>query len=258
MLLDFDDEGPGPVVVLIHGFPFDRTMWEGQIGEVGSIYRIIAPDLRGHGRSEATEGVYSMDLLADDVIETLDSLNLTDPVVIGGLSMGGYVALSIAKRYPNRLRGLILMNTKASADSFEAGLARTEQARLVESEGKVDLVVDAILPRLFSPTTRERRPDLILRMKDLMLQTSPLGMVGALRGMATRPDRTADLAGFRVPTLVLAGQDDVVISIDEAHRMAGAIPNARFAVVPDGGHLAPLENTADSNALILDFLKSIG
>ncbi len=120
MLLDFDDDGPGPVVVLLHGFPLDRTMWSFQRSSVGSIYRLITPDLRGHGHSAAPEGVYSVDAMADDVIETLDALQLTGPVHLGGLSMGGYVALSIAERYPERVKALMLINTRAAGDSPES------------------------------------------------------------------------------------------------------------------------------------------
>src|SRR3954465_3916849 len=102
MLLAFDDYGPGPVVVLLHGFPLNRSMWSAQESTVGSIYRVIAPDLRGHGETAAPVGVYTMDAMADDVVETLDALRITEPVVLGGLSMGGYVALALMARYPER------------------------------------------------------------------------------------------------------------------------------------------------------------
>src|SRR5262245_47186431 len=117
MQLAYTDEGPGAAVVLLHGFPLSRGMWTSQVEGIGSIFRVIAPDLRGHGDSPAPEGVYTMDEMADDVIELLDALHLDIPVVIGGLSMGGYVALSIAARYPERLRALMLMDTRAGADS---------------------------------------------------------------------------------------------------------------------------------------------
>jgi pimeloyl-ACP methyl ester carboxylesterase len=135
MLLAFDDVGPGPVVVLIHGFPFDRSMWSHQRSSVGSIYRVILPDLRGHGTSAAPEGIYTVDEMADDVLELLDALQIAEPVVIGGLSMGGYVALSIAARHPERLKALMLINTRASADTSETARVREDLARQVESSG---------------------------------------------------------------------------------------------------------------------------
>lgn len=126
MRLAFLDEGPGPAVVLLHGFPLSGAMWKEQLDGIGSTYRLIVPDLRGHGDSPAPDGVYTMDEMADDVIELLDTLSLDDPVVVGGLSMGGYVALSLAVRYPARIRGLMLMDTRAGADSPEAAQKRRD------------------------------------------------------------------------------------------------------------------------------------
>src|SRR4051812_16873266 len=132
MLLAYDDDGPGPVVVLLHGFPLNRKIWSAQEASVGSIYRVIAPDLRGHGQSAAPAGVYTMDDMAGDVLELLDALQVDGPVVLGGLSMGGYVALSLLALAPERVRALMLIDTRASADTPEAARNREELARVVE------------------------------------------------------------------------------------------------------------------------------
>ncbi len=258
MLLAFDDVGPGPVVVLIHGFPLNRKMWDAQLTEVGSLYRIIAPDLRGAGETAVPDGVYTIDLLADDVIETLDALNLTDPVVLGGLSMGGYVALSLVARYPSRFRGLMLMNTRAVADSPAAAEGRESLARQVEQSGKPDGVVDAMIPKLFAPASYATHATIVEQIKAQAMQANPLGLANTLRGMATRPDRTGDLARISIPTLVLAGADDQIIPIAESKSMASMIPHGRLEIIPDAGHLAPLENKSASNAAILGFLRSLG
>lgn len=258
MLLAIDDVGPGPAVVLIHGFPLDRGMWEAQTAEVGSIYRIIAPDLRGAGASAVPDGVYTVDLLADDVIETLDALELDDPVVIGGLSMGGYVALSIAVRYPGRVRGLMLMNTRASADPPATAQVREDLARQLEATGKPDAVVDSMFPKLFAPATYAGHPDLIGRMKERALRSNPQGLANTLRGLAVRPDRTASLGRIAAPTLVLAGSADQLIPAADSQTLADGIPGARLVTIPDAGHLAPLENKAAANAAILDFLGGLG
>src|SRR5262249_47120169 len=155
MRLAFTDKGPGPAVVLLHGFPLGREMWREQFAGLGSIYKVIAPDLRGHGDSPAPDGDYTIDEMADDVIELLDPLGLDDPVVVGGLSMGGYVALSMISRYPARIRGLVLMDTRASADSLEAVANREELARAVLKAGHAGPAVDAMVPRLFSRSTLE-------------------------------------------------------------------------------------------------------
>lgn len=257
MLLECDDVGPGPVVVLLHGFPLDSTMWEHQKGAIGSRYRVIAFDLRGHGRSVAPEGPYSIDGMADDVIESLDAMNLTHPIVLGGLSMGGYVALSLIARHPERVKGLMLMDTRASADPPDARATRLELAAQVETARNTEPVVGAMLPRLFSPTTRARRGDLVARVGERMRRTPVLGVVGALHALANRPDRTADLARIAVPTLAIVGHDDVITPPTEMRAMTAKIPNARLVEVADAGHLAPLEEPGPVNEAVLAFLNTV-
>lgn len=257
MLLNYADDGPGPVVVLLHGFPMDHSIWESQRTRIGSVYRVIAPDLRGQGRSAAPEGIYPVDDLADDVVETLDALKITEPVVIGGLSMGGYLALSIAVRYPERLSGLMLINTRAGADSPEAARVREDLARQVEATGDVEPVVVSMMPRMFSPTTRARHSELISQFHKTASRIPARTLAGTLRGLAARPDRTADLGRIDIPTLVMAGADDALIPISESQTMAAALPRAELVLIPDSGHLAPLENPAATNTAILRFLGSL-
>jgi len=257
MHLAYADVGPGPAVVLLHGFPLSKAMWQEQLSGIGSTYRVIAPDLRGHGESPAPEGVYTMDEMADDVIELLETLHITEPIVLGGLSMGGYVALSLVARHPRRVRALMLMDTRAGADTPDAAQGREATARAVLEADKATPVVNAMLPKLFSKLTLEKRPERVEPMRTVMEQTTPRGIAGALRGMAKRPDRRADLAGISVPTLVLVGEEDVITPPAEAKALADAIPNARLEVVPHAGHMAPYENPAVANAVILRFLKSL-
>jgi pimeloyl-ACP methyl ester carboxylesterase len=254
MRLAYTDEGPGPAVVLLHGFPLGRAMWKEQVAAIGSMYRVIAPDLRGHGESPAPDGDYTIDEMADDVIELLDTLGLDVPVVAGGLSMGGYVALSLAERYPDRLRALLLMDTRAAADSPEALANREELAQAVLKAGNPSPAIEAMIPRLFSPWFVENRPELVAPLRRVMERNSARGVVGALRAMAARPDRTHVLAGIRVPTLVLVGEEDAITPPVELQAMADAIPGARLEVVPRAGHLAPYENPPVANGVILRFL----
>lgn len=257
MDLAYADQGPGPVVVLLHGFPLSKAMWDEQLTGIGNVYRVIAPDLRGFGESPVPEGTYTMDSMADDVVELLETLEIAGPVVVGGLSMGGYVALSLVARYPTRVKGLILMDTRAGADSPEAAQGREATAKTVIAANSANPVVESMLPKLFCKWTVEQRPKRVEQMLEFMQRTAPEGIVGALRGMASRPDRRPDLPKIAAPTLVMVGEEDVLTPPAESQAMADAIPNAHLEVIPKAGHMAPYENPAVANTAILRFLKSL-
>lgn len=249
--------GSSRVLVLLHGFPLSREMWVEQIKALGGSYRIITPDLRGHGQSAAPEGAYTMEEMADDVIELLDRLGVSTPVVLGGLSMGGYVALALIHRYPQRVAALMLLDTRPVADTPEAAKGREETAREVLREGSGRVVVETMLPRLFCAASMEKQPQRVETILAAMERTSAQGIAGALRGMAVRPDRRGELPSIAVPTLVLVGEHDVITPPAGAREMAAAIPGARFEIIPGAGHLAPYENPAAANRVILDFLTSL-
>ena len=258
MLLAFVEQGSGPVVVLLHGFPLNRVMWAEQIRTLSESHRVIAPDLRGHGDSPAPDAVYTMEAMADDVVELLDGLGVVEPVVVGGLSMGGYVALAMALNHPSRLRGLMLIDTRAAADSPEAAKGREETARAVLDAGHPRAVVEAMIPKLFGKSTLKDHPERVDPMRAEMEKTSASGVAGALRGMAIRPDRRGDLARITVPTLVVVGKEDVIAPPDEARAIAEGLPDGRLEVVPDAGHLSPLENPQAFNEVVLRFLRGLG
>jgi len=257
MRLAYSDEGTGPPVVLLHGFPLSRFMWREQISELAPSYRIVAPDLRGHGDSPAPPGVYTMDEMADDVLELVDALEIAGPIVLGGLSMGGYVAFSIMAHYPHRIRGLILMDTRASADSPEAARDREATAQAVLDAGSAHPVVEKMVPRLFAKATLSEHPERIEPLRALMEKSSPHGIAGALRGMAIRPDRRPMLGQISVPTLVVVGEEDVITPPDEVKGLSDAIVGSRLVVIPEAGHMAPYENPAAANKAILEFLKAL-
>ncbi|HEU5115592.1 MAG TPA: alpha/beta fold hydrolase [Isosphaeraceae bacterium] len=257
MLLNYSDDGPGPVVVLLHGFPMDHRIWNPQRASVGATYRLIAPDLRGHGASAAPEGVYSMEEMAGDVHELLDALGIHEPIVLGGHSMGGYVAQAFAARYPDRLRGLVLINTRAGADSEEAARKREETASQVEASEDVEPVVESMLPRLLSPSILKQKPKLVHQVRSMMVRTPARAVAGALRGMARRLDRLDLLRTLKTPALVLAGENDAIVPLDEARAMANALPLGQLEVIPDCGHLAPLENPDATNNALLAFLNEL-
>ena len=257
MLLAYSDHGAGPAVVLLHGFPLSRTMWDAQVRALSPTHRVIVPDLRGHGESPAPDGAYSMDRMADDVAGLLDGLGIPGPVVVGGLSMGGYVALALALNHPERLRGLILADTRAAADAPEAAARREETARDVLRTGDVGPAVGAMVPRLFAASTLRDRPGVVAAIRAAMEQTTPAGFAGALRGMAARPDRRDRLGEIPVPALVVVGEEDAISPPEEARAIADALPCGRLAVIPRAGHLAPCEDPESFNAAVLDFLKDL-
>jgi pimeloyl-ACP methyl ester carboxylesterase len=256
-LMQYEDQGAGIPLLLIHGFPLNRTLWQPQIDSLPEIARVLAPDLRGHGLSDPVPGPYAMDRLAEDCLELMDKLGLgSQPVVVGGLSMGGYVAFALYRRAPQRVRALILAATRSGADSPEGKANRAKQANLALEQG-VPAVVAAALPKLLSPTTFETKPDLVEAARDLMETTSVEGVVGAQLGMQTRPDSTALLASIDKPVLILHGADDQLIPLKEAEAMQATIPNARLIVLPEAGHLLKLEQPLLFNAAVREFLTAL-
>ena len=254
MIQQLIEAGQGPALILLHGFPLDRSMWANQLAELSSRYRVITPDLSGHGGTPLSAKGQTIDGLADDVITLLDQLGLVEPVVVGGLSMGGYVALALVVRYPNRLRGLILMNTRAGADAPETARVREDLARAVETAGNSAIVVQMMLPKLFAPTTYRTQPAIVEAIRKVMAASSAAGVAATSRALAVRPSRLGDLASIKVPTLVIAGSDDQLIPLSESQAMAEAIAGSELVIIPDSGHLSPLENPTATNAAILGFL----
>src|SRR5689334_20605369 len=184
--LAYTDTGIGRPIVLIHGYPFNRSLWNEQVAALSSSYRVIAPDLRGFGESDAAPGTATMNLMAQDVALLLNQLGIAR-AVIGGLSMGGYVALAFYKQLPSRVRALILADTRAQGDTEEGKQTRAQQAEKALSEGMAG-IADAMLPKLLTPETVSKRPEIVKFVRDMMLQTKPEGAAAALRGMAEREE----------------------------------------------------------------------
>jgi 3-oxoadipate enol-lactonase len=252
----FEDQGRGLPVLFIHGYPLNRHLWQSQIEDLSSSARILAPDLRGHGDSQPVEGPYSMDVLAGDCIALLDALDIHKPVVVCGLSMGGYVTLALYRNYPERLGGLILAATRANSDSPEGKAGRNTAAALAKEKG-IEAVVASMLPKMLSPKTYERKPDLVLRAKKIMEATSLEGVLGDLMGMKERPDSRPILDKIAIPTLVIHGEDDQVITAEETRQMHAQIRGALLETVPDAGHLLNLEQPEVFNRAVRGFIQTL-
>jgi pimeloyl-ACP methyl ester carboxylesterase len=251
------DEGAGTPVLFVHGFPLSHSMWRAQIDLLRDKYRAIVPDLRGFGQSSVTAGTVTMEQFADDLAELLDTLGVKQPVVLCGLSMGGYIAFQFVKKYRSRLRGLVLCDTRSIPDSADGAAGRRKLAATLLEKG-AQAALDAMQPKLFAAATPERMPAVVEEVRQMILATSPQGMSAALLGMAERPDSSPVLPTIDVPTLVLAGAEDRISPPDEMRQIAGAIPGARFVEIPQSGHLAPMENPAAVNAALQEFLTAVG
>lgn len=250
-------QGRGLPVVFVHGFPLDHTMWDAQIAEFSGDCQVLAPDLRGFGASGVTPGIVTMERFADDLAELADGVGIASQgVVLCGLSMGGYIAFQFLRKYAGLLRGLVLCNTRATADSDEVRENRYRLAAAVRQDGS-EVVIRQMLPKLLAEQTRKERPDCVTRLEDMMRRASPEGIAAAALGMAERPDSTALLSSVPCPTLVVAGEFDVLSPPSEMRMMANAIPGARFEVIPGAGHMTPLERPDEFNAILRDYLKSL-
>ena len=257
--LAYTDAGLGLPVVLLHGYPFNRTLWNEQVGALSNSYRVITPDLRGLGESDAnastdgSSGAATMNRMAQDVAALLDHLEISR-AVIGGLSMGGYVALAFYKQFPSRVRGLILADTRAQGDNEEGKQTRHQQAEKALAEGMAG-IADSMLPKLLTPDTVSKRPEVVKRVRDMMLKTKPEGAAGALLGMAEREDQTPLLAHISCPTLILVGQEDPITPVPDSEKMNREISGSRLVVIENASHVSNLERTEQFNEELTRFLK---
>ena len=250
------DAGEGRPLLLIHGFPLDQSLWAGQQSELSSHCRVLTPDLRGFGQSRSSAAATSLAQAADDLAQLLDRLQINEPVILGGLSMGGYIAWSFWQQHRTRLAGLVLCDTRAAADPPDVAAGRERLAAQALQEG-VAGAVQEMLPRLLSATTREAAADRVDSLRQVMESTLPATYAAAQRAMAQRPDMSAQLPEIDVPTLVICGQDDQITPPAEMRTMAAAIPGARYHEVPQAGHLAPWEQPQSVNAAVREFLTRI-
>jgi len=248
-----DVQGDGHPILFIHGFPFDRTMWRPLMATLTG-WRRIAPDLRGLGLSEAPES-YSMAEYADDLAALMDALHVPQAVVCG-LSMGGYVAFELLRRHSARVRALILTATRAEADDEAGKQRRGDMIALVERQGPA-VLAEVLLPQLLAPANLTAMPHVTEHLRTMIAGSPVKGVVGALRAMRDRADATPLLRKIEVPTLVIAGRDDQLIPPAASRQLADAIPGALFTLIPDAGHLCPLEQPVTTTKVIAEFLEGI-
>ncbi len=250
----YEAVGEGLPVVLLHGYPFNRSMWREQAEALSTNFRFITPDLRGHGES-GEAATATMPDMAEDIAALLDELHI-ERSVICGLSMGGYVALAFYQLFPARVRALVLADTKAQADTQEAREVREQQALTALREG-MEPIADAMLPKLLAPETFDEQPETVARVREMILSTKPAGAAAAQRGMAAREDRTEMLSRIEVPTLILVGSEDAITPPALSAEMQRGIHGSRLQLINGAGHVSNLERPAEFTGALKSFLSEL-
>lgn len=254
--LAYDVSGAGVPVVLLHGFPFNRTLWREQVEALRERYNVITVDLRGHGETHAPDDApATMEEMAQDVAALLDELRI-ERAVLGGLSMGGYVALAFYRLFPERVRALVLADTRPHADTEEARLNRAETAARVLREG-MKTIADAMLPKLLAPATHAEHPQTVRRVRDMILRTDPRGAAAALHGLAVRRDQTELLREINCPTLVIVGSLDTLTPPADAELMEREIRGSRLVVIAGASHVSNVESPREFNRALEKFLDEL-
>jgi 3-oxoadipate enol-lactonase len=244
----------GVPLLFAHAFPLNRTMWAPQVSALVERCRCIAADFRGFGDSSVTPP-YSMEQYADDLAHLLDQLHV-EKVVLVGCSMGGYVSLAFWRRHRERVRALVLADTRSGADSNETLERRRQLIALGRSEGAT-AIANAQIPSIVGKTTREKQPDIYDSVHRMMAQAPLDGIIGAIEAMMVRPDSTPTLATIDVPTLIVVGDEDVPTPVKESRAMHAAIPGSRLEIIAQAGHLSNLERPAAFNHVLTEFLVAL-
>jgi pimeloyl-ACP methyl ester carboxylesterase len=247
--------GTGPSVVLLHPFPAHHQFWQPVAKRLASRYRLIMPDLRGHGESSLGTGCATIQKHAADVARVMDTAG-ADRAPLIGVSIGGYAIFEFWRRFRDRVTALVLCNTKAQADTPEARASRLQAADEVLRRG-TEPFFESMIPKLLGETTRRSRPDLVEGALRMMRKMSAENVAGVQRGMAERPDSVSTLKTITVPTLILTGAEDVMTGLPEAELMKEKIPGSQIRVVAKAGHYSPWEQPEEVGRLLRQFLDSV-
>ncbi|MFJ2031258.1 alpha/beta fold hydrolase [Streptosporangium sp. NPDC087985] len=247
--------GEGLPVVLLHAFPLSSAMWLAQRETLGTVCKVITPDLRGFGGSVLGDDEPSLDVMADDVVRLLDHEGV-DRAVVGGLSMGGYVTMALCRRHPDRVLGVVLADTKASADP-EAARANRERIAAAVLDRGTSVLVEETLPTLVGATTVQRRAMVFGRVRGLVQSAPPKAVAWAQRAMAGRPDSFDTLRGLKVPALVIVGEEDELTPPADAETMVEAVPDGRLTVIGRAGHLSAIEQPEAFNRAVAGFIDEL-
>jgi len=256
MKITFEEHGKGKPIVLLHAFPLSNKMWQPQIDALlAEKCRLILPDLRGFGESHNFSDINKMSEMAQDIAELLDMLDIKR-AIIGGLSMGGYVAFNFIKNFPEKTAALVLCDTNSAGDSEETREARFDLIEQVETEG-AQALIDETLPKLICENTKQNKKELVKELEEMFRDVNPQAAIAALRGMAQRKDNSDLLNQISMPTLLIFGKEDKVTNLSTAENLSNKIPNSKLVIIEDAGHYSNLEQPEIFNKALTDFIKTI-
>lgn len=254
--LAYREAGSGTPVVLLHGYPFNRSMWREQVEALSRNYRVITPDLRGHGETSANAiAPTTIAEMARDVAALLDELQI-ERALLGGLSMGGYVAFSFYNLFRERALALILADTRPQGDTEEAARNREQQAEKILKEG-MESITDDFLKKVLTPATLQEKPEIVARVRRMITGTKPEGAAAALRAMASRPDQTPLLPEINIPTLIIVGSEDTLTTPKDAELMKSSIPDSRLKIIEGAAHLSNIERPEEFTDALMQFLGEL-
>ncbi len=249
----YQEQGTGDPIVFVHGFPLDHRIWTEQLAGLSDRFRVIAVDLKGFGASHSTEA-FTIDSMADELAEFIRAA-AGGRCTLAGLSMGGYVAFSLAVRHPELLKGLAIVCSKAEADTQQGKEGRQKMAELAMKEGSKP-VAQQMLPRMFAPGTYTSRPDLVEKLTQIMEGCPPTTIANACFAMRDRADRTPDLPNLAMPVAIILGEQDAIIPAEMGQKMAAACKQGSFYLIRNAGHLAPMEEPASFNEVMAKFASA--
>ncbi|RPH78895.1 MAG: alpha/beta fold hydrolase [Nitrospiraceae bacterium] len=251
LTIAYNDRGTGLPIVFLHAFPLNRTMWAPQEEALSSQFRIITVDLRGHGGSDAPLWHYTLDQSAADVSVLLNQLSIQQAIFVG-LSMGGYILFAFYRKYATRVKGLILADTRAQADTVEGKDGRFHMAQIAYKQGP-SAIAELMVPKLLSPQTIQTKPDLVQHVRAMIENNQISGIAGNLMAMAERQDSIPHLRHITCPAQIIVGELDQATPPSDARLMADQIPNAHLAIIPNAAHLANLEQPEAFNQIVTAF-----
>ncbi len=257
ILIRYNDEGPkeAPVIIFIHGFPLNKSLWDKQLKSLKDDYRVIAYDIRGHGNTDLGAIDFSIDLFVNDLLGFMDTLKI-EKTIVCGLSMGGYIALNAIQNHPDRFTALILCDTNCKADTIEAKEKRMSTIINIKENGVAKLA-DDLIPNLFAPESFKTNSEEIATVKEMIVTTSKQSLYNSLHALANRKETCSKLNSIKVPVLILVGEEDKITPPEEAISMQKQIKDSSLQVIPHAGHLSNLENEDEFNSQLIKFMGSL-